>query len=434
MAQPELIKIPRASDRTIVSFFKRLSDKYEIQGPHVAAYGGASISAVDLSAPTGDFETLLGFNSHLISTMSASISGLTIAFYRGGYPSGSPPFEKSPIYDEIALTLNASQGHVENTDKLWIVAQISNSLNAFESERPAVTGYSKEQSDLIAIHNATLERLESLSEDLIRQTSEYRLELDKNAVEKAEQLATAFDERKSELDSRIAAEVQKLDKRESALDERQKQIDDRNNTHVRRELRMAILDEVKSRSAQFNLTKGTQRLRLPLHVACLVIFSVAAVFSYFYSTQLFSYLQSDTPSTVNSVLLSLKSLGFTALAATTGVFYVRWLNRWFSQHADAEFRLKQFQLDVDRASWVVETVLEMKAGKDVMPTALLQSITRNLFEYDQTRSDEETHPADELASALIGTASSVRVRAGDTGEIEFRGKDLRKEMKPSKSD
>jgi len=42
------------------------------------------------------------------------------------------------------------------------------------------------------------------------------------------------------------------------------------------------------------------------------------------------------------------------------LYYVRWMNRWFEQHAAAEFWLKQFQLDIDRASWVVETALEWR--------------------------------------------------------------------------
>lgn len=188
---------------------------------------------------------------------------------------------------------------------------------------------------------------------------------------------------------------------------------------------------MKERSSSFTLTKGTQRLRWPVHIASGVVFAIAVFFSYQYSTELFQYLQVDSISVVTATLLSLKSLGFTFLAVATGVFYIRWLNHWFNQHAEAEFRLKQFQLDVDRASWVVETVLEMKSGKDVIPTALLTSLTRNLFEQDSLDDNEKMHPADELASALLGTASNVRVKAGDA-ELTFSGKDLKKKMKPDK--
>ena len=306
VAHPELIKIPRAPDRTLVDFYRALSEEYEIDGPSITAYGGAGIGGIDLDEPSGDFKALLDHDSFLISSMSARISGLTIAYYRGGYPSGNPPKSKSPIYDEIALTFNAQQGHVETTDRLWIVAKINESLNAFESDRPAVTGLSQEQSDLVAIHNTTLERLEKLGEDLIRQTSDYKVELDRKATEKSEQLDSSFDDRKSKLEAEIEAERKRLNERSEALDARQKQIDDRDNTHVRRELRMSILEEVKARSAKFNLTKGTQRLRWPLHAACLVVFAIAVGFSYVYSTQLFAYLQGESPSTLHSVLLPLK--------------------------------------------------------------------------------------------------------------------------------
>ena len=35
----------------------------------------------------------------------------------------------------------------------------------------------------------------------------------------------------------------------------------------------------------------------------------------------------------------------------------------FEQHAQTEFQLKQFELDMERASWIVETSLEWKDAK-----------------------------------------------------------------------
>jgi hypothetical protein len=49
-------------------------------------------------------------------------------------------------------------------------------------------------------------------------------------------------------------------------------------------------------------------------------------------------------------------------------------------HASAEFLLKQFELDIDRASWVVETAMEWHRDQQAeIPAPLLEGITRNLF-------------------------------------------------------
>ncbi|WP_348719983.1 hypothetical protein [uncultured Alcanivorax sp.] len=107
------------------------------------------------------------------------------------------------------------------------------------------------------------------------------------------------------------------------------------------------------------------------------------------------------------------------------IFYVRWMNAWFSQHASTEFQLRQFQLDIERASWVVETALEWKDAKgSTIPAELLGPISNNLFGAESTDSSVVT-PADELASALLGTASKVRLNVAGS-ELELDGKKLNK--------
>ena len=109
----------------------------------------------------------------------------------------------------------------------------------------------------------------------------------------------------------------------------------------------------------------------------------------------------------------------------TAVFYIRWLNSWFSEHANNEFRLRQLQLDFERASWVVETAFEWKGAEgSAIPKELLEPISKNLFSPDENLR-QDVHPADQLASALLGTASAVRLKSGDS-ELELDGKRLAK--------
>lgn len=99
------------------------------------------------------------------------------------------------------------------------------------------------------------------------------------------------------------------------------------------------------------------------------------------------------------------------------------MNRWFEQHASAEFLLKQFELDIDRASWVVETAMEWRRDQNAeIPTSLLEGITRNLFA-DGGDSAQAHSAADDLASALVGNASQLKVKLGNN-ELNFDRKGL----------
>jgi hypothetical protein len=100
------------------------------------------------------------------------------------------------------------------------------------------------------------------------------------------------------------------------------------------------------------------------------------------------------------------------------LYYIKWENRWADQHATAEFQLQQFYVDVNRANWVVESGLEWhKETGATIPDTIMQSITANLFKFHD-QAPQPLHPADELASALLGSASKLRLKSGDS-ELEF---------------
>jgi uncharacterized membrane protein YciS (DUF1049 family) len=202
-------------------------------------------------------------------------------------------------------------------------------------------------------------------------------------------------------------------------------------------LRKDLQSEIKSRQTAFNLTEGTKKLRLPIHIVCVVIILILFTIAYMQGEQLITIftLPAEThaqPSSSILIMMVLKSIGITVSAIGFTIFYIKWMNNWLEQHSLAEFQLKQFQLDVDRASWAVETALAWKSEvKDVIPSTLLESITRNLFDNAGKLTETPLHPADQLASALLGTASSVRLKAGDA-EIELDGKKLKKQLSDTK--
>lgn len=236
------------------------------------------------------------------------------------------------------------------------------------------------------------------------------------AERKAAREALAIEQSKS--DARIEAQRKALEEREAGLAERLKEVDDQAATHARRQIRQDLKDELASRSETFRLTSGTRSLRQPVAITALTLMCVFGTFFVWGLAKAFAGEIQDTSTLVRQVSLG---LGF----VSSTIFYLRWQNRWFEQHAQEEFRLKRLALDVDRASWVVEMAMEWRDEKgSELPKDLLDRLTSNLFE-EADRKDEPLHPADQLASALFGASSAAKLKLPNGSSVELDRKSVR---------
>ena len=85
----------------------------------------------------------------------------------------------------------------------------------------------------------------------------------------------------------------------------------------------------------------------------------------------------------------------------------RWNDQWFRQHANQEFRFQQLALDVDRAGYAVEMLMEWQEEKgSEMPAVLVDRLTTGLFT-DQTTEARVRHPTEDVTSALLKASSGV---------------------------
>ena len=209
--------------------------------------------------------------------------------------------------------------------------------------------------------------------------------------------------------------------------------------HARRAIRADMKKRLQEHATNFTLTKKTRQLRWPIHTTVLLALAalVGAIGFYAMEYDRMADLLAHpigTPRIYDSgwifypLLVKAAVLTFAALGLLA--WYIRWMNRWFDQFADAEFNLKQFELDVDRASWVVETAMEWRASQHgVIPGSLLESISRNLFSRNERDRDDELHPADYLASAILGKAARAKISiAGNEVELDRRSlREIQKE-------
>jgi len=415
------IKIPRASDKALISCFRELAKITGVSQISINALGFANIGAVDLDSELPDsLELILKKNSAIIDSITLNLPVLPISFHRGG---NYQPQDKSGIFDEILFRRNQNQGPIDNEMIIEAIATINKKLKAFDAKR-SPAGPSEEQAQFDAIHYSNIERLESLNEELVKSTHEYRLQLDKEYGEKLRTLEEELINKRAALDTEFTYKEAEVSAQVEEFDKKRKELDDSSNTHARREIRRDILKEIKSRQAKFSLTEGTNSLRKPIAIAMIGLITIFVVLAGVSIKEFYDVLQG---SDINKIIIAgIKQTIYSAGAIGSVIFLIRWMNRWFELHSQSEFALKHFELDMERASWLVETSLEWKDAKGTaIPPELLESLSNNLFSSEKEKIDPLQHPADQLASALLGSASTIKLKSGDSA-LEIDPKKLAK--------
>lgn len=417
------IKIPRTSDRHIAETFKSLADRYHVREASVSALGFSQLGTIDLLAePDGDWKALLDHDSHLIDALAWTAAGLNISYVRGGQYQ---PEQKSAIFDEIILSPN-NQQPLMIANKLGLVAFLNKEFHSFDPSRLPGAEIHDAQSQLMAIHHGTLERLENLNEYLIREGADFRKRLEAQYDEKVEGHEKEVRNRIEELEAEYKRRLTVVDQRDASLQTKLAAIDDRDNTHVRREIRDKMLNDVKQRISQFGVSMATERKRLPVLIGIAVLIAIFLSLLVWTANEIGNLDRFSLIATADAakdktslyflwIRFTLFSLGLVGAL----LYYIKWQNKWAEQHANSEFQLQQFYIDVNRANWVIESCLEWKkATNSPIPSELLESITSGLFVNIQGEPEKVIHPADELASVLMGSASRLKLRAGEH-ELEF---------------
>lgn len=283
------------------------------------------------------------------------------------------------------------------------------------------------------VREAEVARLElavsRLATSMAEEIGRTRRQLEEEFATRRDQIEKVGAAAREKFESDMAKGHRELQAREEELKKHIASIDDRDSRHVRRQIRSDIKAALAQRSERFELTRGTRRLRLPVQTFCMLLLTMFGVGLTFYSVEGVAHIfRSETRtggSTSDPWAIALRLAIFGAAFGSTSIFYIRWNNRWFEQHASEEFQLKRLELDLDRASWVVEMAMEWKGekGSDI-PAHLLDRLTANLFSPTKVEQDH-LHPADQLASALLGSASEATLKLPGGSELKMDRKGIR---------
>lgn len=449
-------KIPRITDEQIHRSLSELSREFGAfqVGFQVGDAHLGQISYPDATDPK--LAAVLSHKSDLLFHFSTSVQGVALSYSRGG--TQGTVWEKSPIFDDLAVDTQAF-----DPTRIKIAARALELFRPVQLPRP-VDSISLLESQR-ALQESSFSRLQLQLEKVFEQTIDLRSQLDEQVRSKEANLEEEFKRRQIEASQLVQRQSEELDKKQQELDERRKSLDESDNTFARRQIRDRMLSDVSTRVQNFGLSQATVAARRPvaMGMGLLCIFLIALLV--WTSFEIFAARQSQIPrqvaesvsskgaanipsgtssvqstpaqtvvstqssstnaetSGVERILLWIRfSLISVGLAASI-LYYIRWQNQWASTFAQTEQSLQQFHIDVNRANWVVETCLEWRKETDSgIPGPLIDSLTRGLFAGRDT-SPTVLHPADELASALMGSASKLSLDInGNKLDIDKPGK------------
>lgn len=414
MAETKYSSIKK-TDREVLECLNEVVDKIEYLKASRLRISVGGLSE-DQTSPSGVIENERF--KHLFRGNSSAIDQFTISSTEQG--GMSIDVKRNGYVDSITINF----GNVKDVSEVSKIVQIvSGIFPSSESKDFIRKTLGNEVATFYEKRDVSLMKLEEISQTLIRDNQKYRRKLDDEISEKKRNLEESVKKLEVSLRDEYSEKSENLQKKEEELKEIKKNIDDRDSRHVRRRIRQELKDRILAADEDFGLSKSTNKKRLIIHIIFVFLIIFLAFLSINYVLRSLSNIESD------NIYFQVRLLLVIAGLVAAVIFYIRWNDNWFRQHADEEFRLKQLLLDVDRASWVVEMVMEWKDEKGTeIPKELVDRLTANLFSSESRK--VPTHPAEDLASKLLGASSNITMRL-PFGDVNLTGRDVRKFQKDS---
>ncbi|WP_143537463.1 hypothetical protein [Rubrivirga sp. SAORIC476] len=382
----------------------------ELRGGSLSINGGSSVSLDGNLEPDGDtslFE-LLGKRTLIVQSVSLlhQVNGWSTTVTR----------EDEPGVDQIRYNYQVpfEEGEQDQLAKLQL------SINDKVGRHAATVSEAGSLPKVIREH---IQAREAAVEQQVQALSTFSEQFAERITESEQRLSDQFDARKAELEKEVQARRDSLDEYQKRLEARSAELDAKDSQHARRQLRKDLKEELKQRATTFSLTEGTRGLRRPINLFTLVLLAVFGVGFVGFSI-VAGVLAFRPDATVQEIVIaSLRSLAFGVGFGLTSVYYIRWQQNWFDKHASEEFQQKRFDLDLDRASWLVETALDWRTQTDQpMPEMMMERLSEGLFT-KEGRSEEVIHPSDQLASALLGASAEaeLQIPGGSSLRLDRKG-------------
>jgi hypothetical protein len=226
----------------------------------------------------------------------------------------------------------------------------------------------------------------------------------------------AFRERQSELDSAFKTRLEELAEKEADLQRRRAELNDREPQHERRRLREHLTDRLQKTIAE--PPKESTAREWWSNVLYLAVGAI------FVTISIMITLNTDAAAEAGSAAFWARSLKGLASGAAGAAFAWAGLAGLKSSARAArtyEQQMQRYAFDMDRASWIVETILQMNAiEKAQVPEEWLEAVCRDLFLVTGSKRDD-ARSLESFAALFDATARAKIGTSGIDFEIDRKG-------------
>jgi hypothetical protein len=313
-----------------------------------------------------------------------------------GFDTGNPGVKT------FSACLSSARAHLSPIDTLSyrdVLNEVDNSI--FQSRETAIN------------------RLERLQEGFFTTLRKEHARLRKEHQERLEELTKEYENKRSDLDKAHEIRAAELLSQSDDLAKRETELQELRHKHSRARIQGDVDKKLDELLKSFELTAGSRNKRwavLSLAGLMMIVFGGAAGW--------ISYSNVSNPTTSVPIIAWVSQITWTLAFFGVGTFTIRWLNDWSKRHADAEFRLKQLQIDFKRASWLVDLAFEWRNAENggEIPQHLVDKLSVDLFSATPGESSS-THPLETFVTGLIGENGKANVKMPAGGELSVeRGK------------
>lgn len=409
------VRIPPPSDRRVLKFFSTLAELYD-GSTFVVAIPGTSLGSFQSADTFFDQFADQKWSGRLISrvTLRRPDGRLSVTFRR------STADEASAWENELWIDTSSN-----NPPRPEEVLSVAEAVDAFRKSLHGKDGqetpYSA-ASDLIATQIATMAELQA---ELLAEAQRSRLQFEKDTEERRRELEREADQQKAHNQAEFDRRLGELRVEQDALSDRARQLDDRDHMHARRKMREDITSSLRERLQQPGVSRETRQLRIWFIIGSAFGIVAFAVLAGVAAWDLHSVLTRapdgySLPLIVAAVRFSVPA----ALAGALLIYVLGWLKHLHAEDSRSERDLERYRYDIDRASWAIETILEVQ-GKEggTVPDAWIGGVTSGLFSRADASSSERD--AVDALSSLFNFAAKAEF--GPNGpKLEFNRPGLRR--------
>ncbi|QTN34673.1 hypothetical protein [Cognatishimia activa] len=423
---PTTRRVYKIDDATLVSVFSSLADLFpgKSSSSTFVLAQGITMLPEDLAGAEG----LGGRFAFETATLNIAIqheSSLNV-FFRRSTKHQNGNTEPSARYDEFDVNFGGRDPSFWNENK-DLVGEVLK-LVSCDSEVPeTVSDEDSVLSELIRSLNATHRQMLGSLQESLKDSIDRRAELEREAEKKD----TARAEKHAEEIAKLEAEREKLQLQSYRSE--------------RRKIMQQLTNDKALKQRREMTPPGLIKVRWAVFVSSIVLGLISFYITYLSLSQIAPEesmalsISSSLPEQADGSLVAQvvqQALGTTnwyliirsVFSSLVGIgafaYAANWLRTFYDSEVAATRAVDQFNHDLVRASWVIETVLEVKQEHDsVVPNHWIEGVTRGLFADNgaQSQADEGI----QALKALLGFSAGASF-GPDGPKVELNRKGAKK--------